>query len=107
MKVIVPQECQIGAIKYRVVFNDKLLQKLDLSGNINSKDQMIRLSHRNTDLMYLILMHEATHGICDELGLFDTKTDDETFIRTFSTGLTIFLHSIGIELDFKNIMEED
>lgn len=102
MKLIIPPECQIGAITYGIRRNDFLLHKMDRSGTINSKDQLIRIAHREVSQEFLILMHEALHGISDEQG-YDF---DEGCIKAISTGITIFLKSLGIEPDFSQIPEE-
>ena len=102
MKLIIPPQCQIGALTFGIRRNDFLLHKLDKAGTINSLDQLIRIAHRKVDLEFLVLMHEAIHGIYDEQGL----EQDEGVIRAISTGITIFLRSLGIEPDFSLIPEE-
>ena len=102
MKLTIPNEIQLGALKFSVRRNDFLLHKLDKSGAINSKDQMIRIAHRKADMEFLILVHEALHGICDEQGI----TQDEGLVTAIATGFTIFLQSLGIEPDFSQIPEE-
>jgi len=103
MKLVIPPQCQIGAITFGIRRNDALLHKLDKSGTINSLDQLIRIAHRKVDLEFLVLIHEAFHGIIDELGY----ELDEGCTRALSTGLAIFLTSLGIEPDFSQIPEED
>lgn len=104
MKLVIPQEVQIGAIKYGVRRNDRLLERLDLAGHVNSRDQLVRIAHRKPDQEFLILVHEVVHGVCDEFGI--TGKDSEKFIKALSTGVTIFLQSLGIEPDFSQILEE-
>ena len=53
----------------------------------------------------IILNHEATHGIGDELGIVKGEQSEE-FIKGFSTGLSIYMRSLGIEPDFSQIPEE-
>ena len=105
MELVIPPEVQVGAIMYGLCRNDRLLERLNLSGHINSKDQLIRIAHRKPDQEFLILVHEAVHGICDELGITSGDTSEE-FTKALSTGITLFLLSLGIELDFSQIKEE-
>lgn len=106
MKLVIPPECQIGAMEVSIRFNDWVLHKMDVAAYINLKDQMIRLSHRKTDQEWLHLIHEALHGITDELGInFDGST--EAAINALSNGIVIFLDSLGIEPDFSQIPEEE
>jgi len=111
MKLVIPREVQIGAIKYGICRNDRLLERLDLSGHINSRDQLVRIAHRKPDQEFLILIHEVVHGICNELGITTKDTDDaaedEGFIKALSTGVAVFLQSLGIEPDFSLIQEEE
>lgn len=102
MKLVIPPEVQIGAIKYGIWRNDFLLEKENKSGSINSREQKIRIAHREVSQEFLILMHEAFHGISDEQGY----EFDEGCIRALSTGIAIFLSSLGIEPDFSLIPEE-
>jgi len=103
MKLIIQPQCQIGAIRYNIVRNDFLLEKQDKSGTINSKEQKIRIAHREVSQEFLILMHEAIHGIASEQG-YDFE---EGCVRAIATGVTIFLKSLGIEPDFSQIPEEE
>lgn len=107
MKLIIPSECQIGSLIFEVCWNDDLLRRLDLVGQINSKDQRLRLAHRKSDQNFLNLIHEAIHGICMELGIESYKDNPEAFTDALSTGITIFLRSLGIEPDFSQIKEEE
>ena len=100
---MIPPECQIGAITYDILRNDFLLEKMNRSGYINSREQKIRVAHREVSQEFLILMHEAFHGISDEQGY----ELEEGCIHALSTGLTIFLNSLGIEPDFSQIPEEE
>jgi len=102
MKLKIPLNVQVGAIQYAVLRNDFLLHKENKSGTINSLEQKIRIAHRNADQEFLILVHEALHGIADELG-YDF---DEGCIKAISTGFVLFLYSLGIEPDFSDIPEE-
>ena len=106
MKLVITPSCQIGAVTYGICRNDRLLERLDLSGHINSRDQLIRIAHRKPDQEFLILLHEAIHGICDELGITPGDQSEE-FIRALSTGIAIFLQTLGIEPDFSEIPEEE
>ena len=106
MKLVIPPEVQVGAIMYGLCRNDRLLERLNLSGHINSKDQLIRIAHRKPDQEFLILVHEAVHGICDELGITSDENTSEEFTKALSTGITLFLLSLGIEPDFSQIKEE-
>lgn len=101
-RLVILPECQIGAIKFSIYRNDFLLEKLNQSGDINHKEQKLRIAHREVDQEFLTLVHEAFHGIVAELGY----ELDEGCILALSTGITIFLQSLGIEPDFSQIPEE-
>ena len=105
MKLIIPPEVQIGALLYHLFRNDYLLEKINLSGHISSKDQKIWIAHREIDQEFLVLVHEACHGICDELGIASGE-ESENFIKALATGVALFILSLGIEPDFSQIPEE-
>ena len=106
MKLTIPSECMIGAIKFSIVWDEKLLKKMELAAHISSVDQKIYLSHRHPDQEWVNLIHEILHGI---MFSFDINTEDdkvERYLSSLANGLVIFLNSIGIEPDFSQIEEE-
>ena len=86
MKLIISPKVRVGAIMYGICRNDRLLERLSLSGHIDSRDQLIRIAHRKPDQEFLILIHEAVHGICDELGITSGDASEE-FTKALSTGI--------------------
>ncbi len=105
MRLVIPLECQIGGISFRIYYNDRLLEKMGLCAYISSKDQKIILTHRKTDQEFFNLIHEVVHGVVFEnsIELGDNK---EQTVSALGIGLATFLVSLGIEPDFSEIPEE-
>lgn len=105
MKLVIPPEGQVAGLAFKICYNDRLLEKMDLAAHISSKDQKIILSHRKTDQEFVNLIHEAVHGVVTENSV-EFAGDNEQGVCTIAIGLALFLLSLGIEPDFCQIPEE-
>ena len=102
MKLIIPPECQIGALKYSIRFNDWLLNKLDYKAHCSHKDQVIYLhTGLSPEGTFEDLIHELYH-----ISSWTSAHDlEENSIKGNANCLTQALISLGIEPDFSLIPE--
>jgi hypothetical protein len=106
--VLINNTCEVGGLTYSIVYNDRLLDQLGDRAQISIKEQVIRLRKfvegvpLNGDRRMIELLHEVLHAIEDA-----TACDlGEKNIIVISNCLGQFLKSIGIMMDFSNILEE-
>ena len=106
-KIKVPKRCRIGAMWYDIVWSDAVLKETDTCGRISSYDQMIQLGHRKNDQSTVNLLHGFFHGALGEFGIDVSEEDHEDHVNSLAHATAIFLESLGIELDFSDIPDEE
>ena len=104
MNLVIPSEIQIGAIKYRIVFSDKLLKKMSDRASMNIKEEIIRLQNGcSAAQLFANLMHEIDHLAEDTAGISQEEQDSIARANLVAQALL----SMGIEPDFSQIPEEE
>lgn len=103
-KLVIPPRCEVGALIFDIVINDQLLRKLDLIGHCSREDEKIYLRSGISDRhKFAILIHEILHICTDEAGV----QAEEGHIVGVANLLAQALLSLGIELNFSEIIEEE
>ncbi|MBA7499228.1 hypothetical protein ES704_01968 [subsurface metagenome] len=108
MKLIIPNEVQIGGNKIRIRISEKALDVANLSAQYSAYENIIRLSliyegkPRSIPRILESLIHEINHAID---GLYIRELEERQ-VGALASGLAQALLSIGIEPDFSQIPEE-
>ena len=104
MKLVIPSEIQVGAVKYRIVFSNKILEKMQDRASLNIKEEVIRLrSGCSAAQLFANLMHEIDHLAEDTAGISLEEQDSVSRANLVAQALL----SMGIEPDFSQIPEEE
>lgn len=100
----IPPSCQIGAITYRIVASDQVLDALDVRGQITSDDETIRLAFgkRSAPQIFATLVHEFVHSAAHETG----HELEEGAVAGIASGVAQALLSMGLAPDFGDIPAE-
>ena len=104
MKLVIRPEIQIGALTYRIMYNDWLLDKLGFQAHCSSKDQKIYL---HTGLTAIANFEDLNHELIHIASWTSAHEIDEDAVKGISNILTQALLNLGIELDFSQIPEEE
>lgn len=100
MKFKISPKCQIGPMKFRIVFDEYLMHKMDLSAYCNSREEVICLSTgRSAEQTFTSLIHEIFHICNDESG----NSLEEGQVVGIAYLLSQAILSLGIEPDFSEI----
>lgn len=104
MKLIIPNEAQVGAHTYLIRVNEKQLDRQGWQASSTSKELIVRLATRDrqTSNIFCALMHEGLH-LAGVHGGVELKEEEIVVLGEF---LGQFLLSLGIEPDFSQVPEE-
>ena len=87
----IPKTINIFSDKYRIIIEPDYFKNEDnpgveLCGDCNFNDKIIRIKKSDETIMLKTLMHEIIHAICFELNLYDNE-HNENFIDRLSVSL--------------------
>ena len=108
MKFTIAPQFTIGARKFRIVFNDFLLAKMQDSASTNMIEQVVRLPYKSIvgiatpETQLELLLHEMEHIANATLGVRVSERDCQSRAALLAQALT----SLGLEPDLSQITEE-
>jgi len=107
MKWKISNRVQVGAHEYRIVRDDKELALLDYWGLLSQGRSKIIIGSQPTISQQLeTLIHELLHLSLRTFGHIASEKKEEQLVRLIGAGLAQALLSMGLEPDFRNIVEE-
>lgn len=87
----IPKVLNIFSIEYQVVIEKDYFIGEDgetlLTGECDTNNKILRIRKAQDSVLLQTLIHEMSHAICNELGLY-VGEHDETFIDRIALGLT-------------------
>jgi len=106
MKLVIPEEIQVGAHSFKICWSSKILDLQEARGGmVYRKELLIRLlPNRPITQGFQTFLHEVLHAIDNVFVNSDELTENQ--VQLLAAGLAQVFASMGIEPDFSQIKEE-